>query len=150
MTSLCLYFKVHQPLQLKHFSPSDPDEFLPKSEEGGDRASVNRIGNPCYLPARVMARDGFDFRLPSELIQTRGDRPVHEVPDTISWEDKSLASCIWCGNMMQNNTLKKVYHMERMVIKYGTEDDMATRGHLQAADFFYYMADEHGKGESYK
>ncbi len=102
------------------------------------------------LPGKVMAGNGFRFSTPSELLQQPGAKPFYDVPDTISWEDKTLATCVWCENMMQNNTLKKIYSMERMVMENGGEETIATWGHLQSADYFYYMAEERSKGEAYK
>ena len=61
---------------------------------------------------------------------------------TISWEDKSNASCVWCENVMQNNTLKKIYSIENLVLQSADERAVDIWGRLQSADYFYYMAEE--------
>ncbi|HSC40184.1 MAG TPA: hypothetical protein VLD19_20005, partial [Chitinophagaceae bacterium] len=102
------------------------------------------------LPAKVLARPGYAFGLPSEVLAQSRPKDIYDVPQTISWEDKSLTSCVWCENVMQNNTLKKIYSIEKMVSENGCSKAMDTWGRLQSADYFYYMAEERCRGEAYK
>jgi alpha-amylase len=68
-------------------------------------------------------------------------KDIYDVPQTISWKDKSKECCVWSENMMQNNTLKKIYSLENMVLTSNNELIINMWGRLQAAEYFYYMAD---------
>lgn len=101
------------------------------------------------LPQAVLSNADWKFSLPSKAIKEYGASDVYDVPKTISWEDKSKECCVWCENMMQNNTLKKIYSIEKMVLHHNDEALLETWGRLQCADYFYYMADSncaHAKG----
>jgi alpha-amylase len=96
------------------------------------------------LPGAVLADENFIFSTPSRVISENAARDTYDVSNTISWEDKSNTNCVWCENMMQNNTLKKIYSIEKLV----THADAVARdtwGRLQSADYFYYMDEQPGK-----
>jgi len=63
------------------------------------------------------------------------------VPEMISWENQSAADSAWSRNVMQNNTLKKIYSLERMAMAAPLQEMQAIWGRLQAADYFFYMLD---------
>ena len=46
---------------------------------------------------------------------------------------------------MQNNTLKKIYSIETLVLQSTDKRAAAIWGRLQSADYFYYMADDSRK-----
>ena len=101
------------------------------------------------LPAEVLKKDGLKFATPSEVIDEQFPKDVYHVPDTISWEDKSEASCVWCENVMQNNTLKKIYSIENIVQQSDCEKSVDIWGRLQAADYFYYMSEKKAEANKY-
>ncbi|MGE5108136.1 MAG: glycoside hydrolase family 57 protein, partial [Sphingobacteriales bacterium] len=92
-----------------------------------------------YLPNAVLAREGMEFSTPSEALEKFYPTDVYNVPQTISWEDKSKENCVWCENMQQNNTLKKVYSLANLVYASDNDATVETWGKLQCADYFYYM-----------
>ena len=102
-----------------------------------------------YLPGAILAREGMEFSTPSEALEKFYPTDIYDVPQTISWEDKSKENCVWCENMQQNNTLKKIYSLANLV--YASENDMAleTWGNLQSADYFYYMSGDKKQNESH-
>jgi len=51
MTSVCLYFKVHQPFHLKAYSSMDVDVIHCYEDAEADRETINTITDNCYLPA---------------------------------------------------------------------------------------------------
>jgi len=59
------------------------------------------------LPVQILSNADWKFSLPSEIIYEHQTSDVYDVQKTISWEDRSKECCVWCENMMQNNTLKK-------------------------------------------
>lgn len=93
-----------------------------------------------YLPEAVLAREGMGFSTPSEALDKFYPADIYDVPQTISWEDKSTENCVWCENMQQNNTLKKIYSLSKLV--HASEDEVTLEkwGHLQSAEYFYYMS----------
>ena len=97
------------------------------------------------LPAAVLKNEMFNFLTPSEVLGSIYPGDVYDVSQTISWEDQSNASCVWCDNVMQNNTLKKIYSIRNLVLQTSEERDADIWGRLQSADYFYYMAEDSRK-----
>jgi alpha-amylase len=102
------------------------------------------------LPAEVLKDEKFIFSTPSFVIKNYYPKGIYDTPSTISWEDRTDASCVWCENMMQNNTLKKIYSVERMVLASKNQKFIDKWGMLQSADYFYYMSEESCKAAAYK
>ncbi len=90
------------------------------------------------LPGAVTSNVNFIFSTPSEFVAENFSKDIYDVVNTISWEDRSNANCVWCENVMQNNTLKKIYGIEKLVA-HADSNDRNTWGRLQSADYFYYM-----------
>jgi len=93
------------------------------------------------LPEKVLARPDHFFRLPAEVIRDMEIADEYDVPEMISWENPSAAGSAWSRNVMQNNTLKKIYSLERMAMAEPLQEMQAIWGKLQAADYFFYMLD---------
>ena len=102
------------------------------------------------LPGEVLAKDNCIFNVPSELLKTHNCKEVYDTPQTISWNDKSADCYAWFENVMQNNTLKKIYGIEKMVLQIGSAVQVELWGRFQAADYIYYMAKERSLGDTYK
>jgi alpha-amylase len=94
------------------------------------------------LPGAILANDNFIFTTPSVVLNDNSAKDVYDVPATISWEDGAGSSGVWFENMRQNNTLKKIYSIEKMVLESGNDKAIDTWGRLQAADYFFYMSEE--------
>lgn len=102
------------------------------------------------LPIEILKDANTAFSLPSEVIAKNSDKDIFDVPHTISWENNSGKLNPWGENVMQNNTLKKIYSLENIVKKSRNEEALETWGKLQASDYFHFMAKEEAKGENYK
>lgn len=102
------------------------------------------------LPSEVFAKDNWIFSMPSEVLNTCESKDIYDVPQTISWDDKSAGCYAWFENVMQNNTLKKIYSIEKMVLQNGSDAHIELWGRFQAADYIYYMARERSVGDTYK
>jgi alpha-amylase len=68
MPSVCLYFQVHQPLRLRHYTFFDIDHNHAYEDEDKNRLILNEVAEKCYLPAnRIMLnlikRYRGDFRI---------------------------------------------------------------------------------------
>jgi alpha-amylase len=104
-----------------------------------------------HLPASVLADENWKFVTPAEAIDNCYPKDIYDVPKTISWEDRQAECCVWCENMMQNNTLKKIYSIGSMVNSSNMPGAIECWGHLQSADHFYYMCnDGRAVSDSYK
>ncbi len=57
MTSVCLYFKVHQPYRLKKYSMKGVDLSYCYADVPADNASINFLADNCYLPANQIIHD---------------------------------------------------------------------------------------------
>lgn len=51
MTSVCLYFKVHQPYKLKRYCSHDVDVVHCYTDDMATRTSIDMAADQCYLPA---------------------------------------------------------------------------------------------------
>ncbi|MGQ0738850.1 MAG: glycoside hydrolase family 57 protein [Bacteroidota bacterium] len=92
------------------------------------------------LPARVLTNSRFQFSTPADVLEEYYPKDIYSVPQIISWEDRSDVNCVWSINPMQNNTLKKIYAIENMVMNSSCKKSLDTWGRLQSADHFYYMS----------
>lgn len=97
------------------------------------------------LPAEVLKNKAFIFSTPSEVLRLFHPKDLYDVTETISLEDQSTTNCVWCENVMQNNTLKKIYSIENLVSSSHDEAAIDIWGRLQSADYFYYMAEDSRK-----
>lgn len=91
------------------------------------------------LPGHVLSNPGFTFSTPSEVLQKNYPTDIYDVPQTISWEDKSVENCVWCENMEQNNMLKKIYSLSNTVHAAMNDELTEIWQRLQCADYFYHM-----------
>lgn len=92
------------------------------------------------LPAAILSNEDFIFANPSEIINQLQPAGTYDVPETISWKDKPEECSVWCENMMQNNMLKKIYSLEKLVKATKDHSITETWRKLQLADYFYYMS----------
>ncbi len=102
------------------------------------------------LPSEILNTTSVEFGLPSEAVATIDTKDIFDAPQTISWENNAGTLNPWSSNVMQNNTLKKIYSLENIVMKSNNEVAIEMWGKLQASDYFHFMANEAAKGENYK
>jgi alpha-amylase len=104
-----------------------------------------------HLPSAILADKNWNFVTPSEALDNYYPKDIYDVSKTISWEDKEMVSCVWSENMMQNNTLRKIYSLENMVMNSTMPGALEWWGSLQTADHFYYMCnDGRTENDSYR
>ncbi len=103
-----------------------------------------------HLPSEILANPDFHFKTPTEALEHCYPTDVYDVPETISWEDKNYDCCLWGENVMQHNTIRKIYSLENMVMKCADEKIAATWRKLQTVDYFYFMsAHQRCEGDAY-
>ena len=57
MPSVCLYFQVHQPYRLRHYSFFDIGRYHTYEDMGKNRQILDKVAEKCYLPANAMMLD---------------------------------------------------------------------------------------------
>jgi len=60
MTSVCMYFQIHQPFRLRRFWPDDRTGFFRYFDERSNKEIFERVAHKCYLPANKMLLDLID------------------------------------------------------------------------------------------
>jgi len=102
------------------------------------------------FPSQVLKNERFCFSTGSTLLENFSPKDKYDCPHIISWEDNTGMACAWAENVMQNNTLKKIYSIENMVQQSQCRKSIDIWGRLQAADHFYYMSERNDKSETVK
>ncbi|HJS54898.1 MAG TPA: glycoside hydrolase family 57 protein [Chitinophagaceae bacterium] len=95
-----------------------------------------------HLPSAVLSNTAWKFVTPSEALDNCYPKDIYDVPETISWDNTEMFSCVGSENMMQNNTLRKIYSLENMVTDSGMPGALEWWGSLQSGDHFYYMSND--------
>jgi alpha-amylase len=106
------------------------------------KAASGIFGFLEHLPGEILKNKDWKFVTPPEAIDNCYPKDIYDVPKTISWEDKEKLCCVWSENMMQNNTLRKIYSIESMVRNSNIPGAVERWGRLQSADHFYYMCND--------
>lgn len=57
MPSLCLYFQVHQPTRLRHYTFFDIGESHAYADDEQNQAILEKVARKCYLPANRLIND---------------------------------------------------------------------------------------------
>lgn len=65
--------------------------------------------------------------------------PIYQVNEPISWADVDRDLSAWRSNVLQADTLKHIYDLEKKVIAKGDEKLLLDWRKLQTSDHFYYM-----------
>jgi alpha-amylase len=106
------------------------------------KADTGIFGFLEYLPSEILKNEAWKFLTPAEVADTCYPKDLYNVPQTISWEDQGKLCCVWCENMMQNNTLRKIYSLESIVKQCQIPGALECWGRLQSADHFYFMCND--------
>lgn len=101
------------------------------------------------LPAAIQRHDNLQFSLPSTILTNAVTADQYDVPNPTSWEEDQQVPA-WFEQVRQNNTLRKIYSLEKMVLGSASDQVLENWGHLQASDYFYYMAAESALAAAYQ
>lgn len=91
------------------------------------------------LPDEILKHPDFDFKTPSEVIDTYQAREVYDAPEFTSWADAERDLSAWLSNNMEKESIKRIYSLEKKVMESGNQDLIDMWGKLQTSDHFYYM-----------
>jgi alpha-amylase len=93
-----------------------------------------------HLPSEILKHPDFNFKTPSEVMEsykTRGEYDVHHLS---SWADLERDLSAWLGNSLQHDAMERVYHLEKKIKDTNDPVILDTWAKLLTSDHFYYMS----------
>lgn len=93
-----------------------------------------------HVPKEILKHPDFNFKTPSEVVDTYAARGVYDAHEYVSWADSERDLSAWLGNNMQKESLDKIYSLSERVMATGNKDLIDVWGKLQTSDHFYYMS----------
>jgi alpha-amylase len=104
-----------------------------------------------HLPEEILKKKGFDFKTPTEVIESYPAKGDFDALHNISWADTERDLSAWLSNSMQSEALSKLYLLEEKVHRLNNPEILKKWSHLQISDHFYYMCTKHwADGEVHK
>jgi len=92
-----------------------------------------------HLPAEILKHPDFNFKTPSEVLETYFSHGTYDAHDFISWADTERDLSAWLSNSMQQSAISKIYSLEKDVLACGVPEVIKAWERLQTSDHFYYM-----------
>jgi alpha-amylase len=92
-----------------------------------------------HLPGKILQHPDFNFKTPSEVIDTYPARGEYDAHHFISWADTERDLSAWLSNSMQHEAAKRIYSLEKEIHECGNNDLLNIWEKLQTSDHFYYM-----------
>ena len=92
-----------------------------------------------HLPEKILNHPDWAFSTPSEAISQNPVVAELSYPRLTSWADEHRDLTAWCGNKMQEKSLRKIYALRSKVRASGSRSALETWRKLQTSDHFYYM-----------
>jgi alpha-amylase len=103
------------------------------------------------LPAAILSNQHYCFKTPVEVLDKCYPKDIYDAPDTNSLQSNSTDTGIWTENVKQNNIIKKLYKLERLVTDANDARIQDTWGKLQSADHFSFIpGNQRSTGEIYQ
>lgn len=92
-----------------------------------------------HLPAKILSHPDWDFKTPSEVIDS--NQAVADIPfgRLTSWADVERDLTAWQGNSMQQSALKEAYQLGESIKASANVDLIHEWRKLLTSDHFYYM-----------
>ncbi|MGZ4038708.1 MAG: hypothetical protein ACXVPQ_12835, partial [Bacteroidia bacterium] len=92
-----------------------------------------------HLPAEILSHPDFNFKTPSEVIDSYPAREEYDAHHFTSWADTERDLSAWLSNSMQNEAISRIYSLEKEVMALKDADLLRAWERLQTSDHFYYM-----------
>lgn len=92
-----------------------------------------------HLPSGIMEHSDFNFKTPSEVVDSYQSRDFYDAHHFTSWADTERDLSAWLSNPMQHEAVKKIYSLENEIMGTGDEELICSWRRLQTSDHFYYM-----------
>ena len=91
------------------------------------------------LPEWVFMHPDFNFKTPSEVIDSYAIRDQYNVVNMSSWADTERDLSAWRSNPIQHEALRRVYELEEAVYAQNSKMLKEYWQKLTTSDHFYYM-----------
>ncbi len=91
------------------------------------------------LPAEILQHPDFNFKTPSEIIETYSARDVYDAHNFTSWADTERDLSAWLSNSMQQESIKRIYSIEKEILACEDPALLKIWERLQTSDHYYYM-----------
>ncbi|HOJ51561.1 MAG TPA: glycoside hydrolase family 57 protein [Syntrophales bacterium] len=91
------------------------------------------------LPEEILKLSDLNFLTPSEVIDVYEPVGSLNVPEPMSWADVERDLTAWIGNHLQNDAIKTLYGLEKVVQQAKDDGLLEAWRKLQTSDYFYYM-----------
>ena len=92
-----------------------------------------------HLPGEILKHPDNYFITPSEAVAKLPAVGELDIPNFMSWADVERDLSAWLGNPMQDDSIAKLYEMEKAVLKSGDTALISDWSKLTTSDHFYYM-----------
>lgn len=92
-----------------------------------------------HLPEFILRHPDFDFKTPSEVVDSYPTRDTYDAHAFTSWADTERDLSAWLSNSMQKEAFKQVYSLEKDVLATRDADLIKVWEKLQTSDHYYYM-----------
>lgn len=91
------------------------------------------------LPSKILEHPDFDFKTPSEVIDSYLARDVYDAHHFTSWADTERDLSAWLSNSMQKESLRRIYSLEDEILATRDPELLRVWERLQTSDHYYYM-----------
>jgi alpha-amylase len=93
-----------------------------------------------HLPAEILKNSDFNFRTPSEIIESIDASAEYDVHSLSSWADSERDLSAWLGNSLQLDAMQRIYSLEKIIRESENRPLMEEWAKLLTSDHFYYMS----------
>ncbi|MBA4053534.1 MAG: alpha-amylase, partial [Marivirga sp.] len=94
----------------------------------------------AHLPAEILKHPDFNFKTPSEVVESYKVRGEYDVHHLSSWADLERDLSAWLGNSLQHDAMERIYHLEKRIKDTNDPVMIDTWANLLTSDHFYYMS----------
>ncbi|MDN4165082.1 glycoside hydrolase family 57 protein [Cytophagales bacterium LB-30] len=92
-----------------------------------------------YMPEHVMKHPDFGFKTPTETLESYEVKGIYDAHHMTSWADMERDLSAWIGNPMQDESIEKIYSLEKAVYASKNAEWIADWQKMLTSDHFYYM-----------
>lgn len=93
-----------------------------------------------HMPGEIIKHPDFNFKTPSQVIQSYKARDEYDVHSLSSWADLERDLSAWLGNSLQHDAMERIYELEKEVKESSDLKLISTWAKLTTSDHFYYMS----------
>ncbi|MBI1767198.1 MAG: polysaccharide deacetylase family protein [Bacteroidetes bacterium] len=92
------------------------------------------------MPREILKHPDFDFKTPSDIIESYSSRGEYDVPYFTSWADTERDLSAWLGNDLQQDAAERIYQLERQLKDTKNPELISSWAKLLTSDHLYYMS----------